>query len=68
MKDKTGRNLAVLKTFHEFGAPEEIIYDGRAHIGTDVIREVVVNIRNEIIRLGGEFRFETRISKSGTES
>ncbi len=61
VKDKTGRNLAVLKTFHEFGAPEEIIYDGRAHIGTDVIREVVVHIRNEIIRLGGEFRFETRL-------
>ena len=61
VKDKTGRNLAVLKTFHEFGAPEEIIYDGRAHIGTDVIREVVVNIRNEIIRLGGEFRFETKL-------
>ena len=60
VKDKYGRNRAVLETFHEFGAPEDILYDGRAHIGTDVIRKVVVNIRKEIERLGGEVRFGVR--------
>ena len=59
VKDKEGRNRAVLEVFHEFGAPKEILYDGRAHIGTDVIRKVVVNLRNEIIRLGGRFYFNT---------
>ena len=63
VKDKSGRNRAVLETFHEFGAPEEILYDGRAHIGTDVIRKVVVNIRKEIERLGGEIRFNTQFVK-----
>ena len=63
VKDKSGRNRAVLETFHEFGAPEEIMYDGRAHIGTDVIRKVVVNIRKEIERLGGEIRFNTQFEK-----
>ncbi|MBR4579656.1 MAG: FAD-dependent oxidoreductase, partial [Lachnospiraceae bacterium] len=45
------------------GAQEEILYDGRAHIGTDVIRRVVVNIRKEIERLGGEVRFNTQFVK-----
>lgn len=63
VKDKFGRNRAVLEVFHEFGAPEEILYDGRAHIGTDVIRKVVVNIRKEIERLGGEVRFNTQFVK-----
>ena len=63
VKDKYGRNRAVLEVFHEFGAPEEILYDGRAHIGTDVIRKVVVNIRKEIERLGGEVKFNTLLEK-----
>ena len=60
VKDKNGRNRAVLETFVEFGAPEDILYDSRAHIGTDVIRQVVVGIRKEIERLGGEIFFRTR--------
>lgn len=63
VKDKAGRNKAVLETFVRFGAPGEILYDGRAHIGTDVIRKVVVNIRQEIKSLGGEFLFQTRFVK-----
>ncbi len=59
VKDKFGRNEAVLRTFYEMGADLDITYDGRAHMGTDVIRKVVVNMRTEIERLGGSFLFDT---------
>lgn len=48
----------VLSTFHKFGADENICYDARPHIGTDVLSRVIVNMRNEIIRLGGRVLFE----------
>lgn len=60
VKDPTGRNTYVLKTFVEFGAPEEILYLGKPHIGTDLLRQVIKNIRREIERLGGEIRFLTK--------
>jgi len=44
------------------GAPAEIAYSGTPHIGTDKLRGVVKNIRAEIIKLGGEVRFETCLS------
>ncbi|MDD3365004.1 MAG: FAD-binding protein [Syntrophomonas sp.] len=49
----------VLKTFVEFGANEDIMYLKKPHLGTDAIRATVKRIRQEIIRLGGEFYFET---------
>ena len=49
----------VLEVFARFGAGDEIVYTAKPHIGTDVLRDVVKNIRNEIISLGGEFRFES---------
>ena len=48
----------VLRTFVEYGANAEILYLKKPHVGTDVIRGVVKRIRQEIIRLGGEFFFE----------
>jgi len=48
----------VLKTFVEYGADEEILILKKPHVGTDVIRNVVKQIRQEIIRLGGEFYFD----------
>lgn len=48
----------VLSTFHRFGADENILYDARPHIGTDVLSEVIVRMRNEIIALGGNVLFE----------
>jgi uncharacterized FAD-dependent dehydrogenase len=59
VKDKDGRISEVLKTFVEFGAPEEIVYDHMPHLGTDILPGIVKNIRNRIIELGGEVRFET---------
>lgn len=53
---------AVLAEFVKFGAPTDIEFDSKPHIGTDVLQDVVVNIREEIIRRGGEFLFETKVT------
>lgn len=52
----------VLEDFIGAGAPEEIRYLHKPHIGTDLLRQIVKNIRLEIIRLGGEVRFETQVT------
>jgi len=62
VKDKDGRNRAVLETFVKFGAKESICYEAKPHIGTDVLMHVVRNMREEIIRLGGEVRFESCVT------
>ncbi len=62
VKDKYGRNKQVLSIFVKAGAPEEILYDHKPHIGTDVLSNVVENMRNEIISLGGEVRFRTKVT------
>lgn len=62
VKDVDGRSGYVMQTFVEHGASEKILYDYKPHIGTDVLREVVKSMRQEIIRMGGEVRFETRVS------
>ncbi len=59
IKDQFGRNHFVLQVLAEHGAPEEILYLNKPHIGTDKLREVVKAIRQEIISLGGEVRFQT---------
>ena len=51
----------VLETFKEFGAPEEIVYTAKPHIGTDILRNVVKNIRLEIEKCGGEVRFLNKL-------
>ena len=50
-KDIKGRNSEVLRIFHEHGAPIEITYDNKPHIGTDVLRNVVASIREEIKKM-----------------
>ena len=49
----------ILKIFVENGAPEEILYIKNPHIGTDILREVIKNIRYKIIKYGGKFIFNT---------
>ena len=61
IKDKSGRIKKVLEIFAEHGAPNEIKYLNKPHIGTDVLKDVVKNIRNEIIQKGGEVLFNTRL-------
>ena len=62
IKDKTGRGKEVLGIFVQAGAPEEILYEAKPHIGTDVLLTVIQNIRNEIIKGGGEIRFESKVT------
>jgi len=52
----------VLQTFVEHGAPEEILYLAKPHIGTDRLKGVVKSMREEIIRLGGKVLFDTRMT------
>lgn len=59
VKDPSGRGRRVLDTFVRFGAPEEILYLQKPHIGTDRLGEVVRAMRKEIISLGGEVWFDT---------
>lgn len=51
----------VLSDFVKFGAPSEIEYINKPHIGSDNLPKVVKNIRNEIIRLGGKVLFSTKL-------
>ncbi len=51
----------VLEEFVNCGAPEDIIYSSKPHIGTDILKIVVKNIRKEIIMLGGEILFSHKL-------
>ena len=53
----------VLEELVSFGAPAEILTTAKPHIGTDKLRPVVKALRQEILRLGGEIRFETRLEQ-----
>ena len=63
VKDKYCRNKEVLKVFVENGAPEKIIYDQKPHIGTDILIEVVRNMRNKILFWGAEIHYETKMTE-----
>lgn len=56
------RGKFVLSEFVRFGAKEEILYDAKPHVGTDVLLRVVQNIRHEIEALGGEVRFSSQVT------
>lgn len=62
VKDITGRNHFVLRAFAEAGADSSILTDSKPHIGTDVLRTVVRNLRERITASGGEIRFRTRVT------
>lgn len=51
----------VFDTFVKFGAPEDISYDSHPHIGTDNLRVVIAKMRDEIIALGGEVLFDSKV-------
>lgn len=60
VKDASGRNQKVLEIFVENGAPEEILYVNKPHIGTDILIDVVRNMREKIIGWGGEIHFHSQ--------
>lgn len=53
----------ILRIFFEFGAPEEILYNNKPHIGTDKLRGVVKSLRQEIERLGGRILFNKKVDE-----
>ena len=62
VKDKYGRNKEVLRIFIQAGAPEEILYEAKPHIGTDILCTVVRNLREQIIAWGGEVKFGAQVT------
>ncbi len=62
VKDKRNIGKKVFEIFTLNGVQEEIMYGYNLHIGTDKLRDVVKNIRNKIISMGGEFRYSTKLT------
>ena len=62
VKDKKYRQKRIFEILVENGAPEEILYESKPHIGTNILRNVIKNIRNKIISMGGEFLFNTTLT------
>ena len=61
IKDPRHLGRKVMHEFVRFGAPEDILFAAHPHIGTFKLVKVVEGLREEIIRLGGEVRFEQRV-------
>lgn len=59
---------SILRIFTEFGAPEEITYLAKPHIGSDILRKIIVNMRNFIIKSGGTVRFESCLNDIGVRN
>lgn len=51
----------VIEEFYNFGAPKQILYINKPHIGTDNLINIIRNMRNKIIELGGEFIFNEKV-------
>lgn len=65
---KDPRGLEVIKGLIDAGAPEEIAYEGKPHVGTDLLKGIVKNIREKIKALGGEVHFNSRLDKVNTKN
>lgn len=62
VKDPVGRNKKVLELFVEAGAPEQILYDHKPHLGTDLLITIITNLRHQIEDMGGTFRFNSQVT------
>ena len=58
----------ILEQFVKCGARENILYDAKPHVGTDVLLNVVQNLRGWIISLGGDVRFNTQVTGIRSEN
>jgi len=67
VKDTGNRCRKVLETFVKFGAPEQILYESKPHIGTDLLSVVIKNMREEIKRLGGAFMYDSCVTDVVTD-
>ncbi len=61
-RTKDIRSRKVLEELAAAGAPKEILYSYKPHVGTDILKEVVKNIRQSITELGGEVRFGSKVT------
>ena len=61
VKDKDGSKRFILETFVRYGAAKGVIYDALPHVGTDVLRSVVVNMRHDMMKFGCRFLFHTKL-------
>ena len=59
---KRGNMQRVMELFHYFGAPDTVLYEAHAHIGSDKLPTIIKNMRECIIEHGGEIHFETCIT------
>jgi len=66
-RSKDQRIERVMQTFVKAGAPEEILWTKKPHLGTDRLREIVRQIRLEIESLGGSVRFQQRVTDLAVE-
>jgi len=62
VKDPNNRIRMIYNTFVKFGAPSEILYSYKPHIGTDRLIDVVKNMREDIISSGGEFLYNKTLT------
>lgn len=62
VKDPAGRNRKVLELFVEAGAPEQILWDQKPHLGTDLLITIITTMRRQIEDMGGEFRFRSQVT------
>ena len=67
VKDKNFRMKKVFEIFVESGADKDILYTNNPHIGTDVLRKIIINLRKKIIDFGGEFRYKTTLTNINTK-
>ena len=61
-RSKDPRSQKVLEVLVEHGAPQEILYSHKPHVGTDLLKEIIKSMRNEIVELGGEVFFSTKMT------
>ena len=62
VKDVKGRNQKVLEIFIRHGAPNSIAYEAKPHIGTDILKDVVQSMRQQIEAWGGKYFFQTCVT------
>ena len=63
---KRGNMQRVMELFHFFGAPDTVLYEAHAHIGSDKLPTIIKNIRECILAHGGEIHFETKVESLST--
>ena len=62
VNDKENRIRFILETFVKHGAPEDILYDSKPHIGTNKLVDMLKLMREKIIKLGGEFHINSLVT------